>query len=102
MFNKKKIIYNVSFFLIVTVLVITIVGISFAYFSVIYELGDSYEMGGSAVSGEPLIEFQENKTGIVLDSAYPMPDEVGYDKSDEYEFTVISKESAKNVKVNVY
>ncbi len=102
MFNKKNIIYNGSFFLIVTVLVITIVGRSFAYFSIVYELGDSYEMGGSAVSGEPFIEFQENKTGIILNGAYPMTDEVGYDKSDEYEFTVTSKENTKNVKVNVY
>lgn len=87
---------------ILIVLIIAVVGISFAYFTINYEIGDTYNVGGKAKSGEPQIEFNENKSGISLHQTYPMPNEVGIEKSDVYSYTVTSKENASNVKVNVY
>lgn len=87
---------------ILVVLIIAVVGISFAYFTINYEIGDTYNVGGKAKSSEPQIEFSENKAGIELMNTYPVPNEVGIEKSDEYSYTVTSKENARNVKVNVY
>lgn len=87
---------------VLVTLVIGIIGISFAYFTVNFNIGDTYGVGGKTKNDGPQIEFSENVSGITLDGTYPMPDNVGIVKSDEYAFTVTGQGNTRNIKVNVY
>ena len=82
------------------VLVTAVLAISFAYFSINYEVGELFTTRGQAKNNEPKITFSENVEGITLTNTYPMPDEIGIEKSDEYVFTV-GNESDKTVKIDV-
>lgn len=80
---------------------ITVLAVSFAYFTLNYEEGDLFQLGGQATPNTPNITFSENKSGVNLSDTYPMPDSLGKENSDAYEFTV-TNETTSQIQINAY
>ena len=80
--------------------IVTVMGLSFAYFTAQIEESDSYSLKGKAKSGGYDIGFIENAEGITIENTYPMPNEMGL-KLDPYTFTVTNNESTTKISVDV-
>lgn len=80
--------------------IVTIMGLSFAYFTTQIEESDSYSLKGKAKSEGYDIGFIENVEGITIENTYPMPNEMGL-KLDPYTFTVTNNESTTKISVDV-
>lgn len=92
---------NVAIVTALLLIVMTITGMSYAYFTVQYEEGDLFKTEGKSELETPEVEFTENKSGIRLENTYPMPDEVGISKSDEYIYTITNNETSREVAIKV-
>lgn len=94
---------NTSKKFVLAMLLLSIIGVTavaFGYFTV-ERLGDkSNAISGKAVKNGPKMSYSENKEGITLTGTYPMPDELGAHKSDEYKFTIRNEEN-KTVKAKI-
>ncbi len=80
--------------------IVTVLGLSFAYFTARIEESDSYSLKGKAKSGGYDIGFIENVEGITIENTYPMPNEMGL-KLDPYTFTVTNNEPTSKISVDV-
>ncbi len=80
--------------------IVTVMGLSFAYFTTRIEESDSYSLKGKAKSGGYDIGFIENVEGITIENTYPMPNEMGL-KLDPYTFTVTNNEPTSKISVDV-
>lgn len=82
------------------VALITIGGLSYAFFTTVVEEGDVYALKGKAMSNGYKITFTEEQDGIKLENTYPMPDEMGK-KLSPYTFSVKSDETETTIDVKV-
>lgn len=93
--NNKK--------LVLSALIISIIGVSavaFGYFTV-QRVGDNGNvLSGRVAKNGPKITFTENREGITLKDAYPMPDELGEAQSEAYVFSIKNEEN-KNVDAKI-
>jgi len=80
--------------------IVTIMGLSFAYFTTQIEESDSYSLKGKAKSEGYDIGFIENIEGITIENTYPMPNEMGL-KLDPYTFTVTNNEPTTKISIDV-
>ncbi len=80
--------------------IVTIMGLSFAYFTTQIEESDSYSLKGKAKSEGYDIGFIENVEGITIENTYPMPNEMGL-KLDPYTFTVTNNEPTTKISIDV-
>lgn len=78
---------------ILLVVVVGLISVSFAYFTVERVSGNGKSMSGKAKHDVPKITMRELSAGINLAGTYPMTDEVGLSTSKGYSFEVKNEES---------
>lgn len=86
--NVKKLVIG-----LIVIAIIGVTGISYAYFTVQRMSNNGNAISGKASVGGPKISLTESTTGISIEDAYPMSDELGASKSEEYVFTIKNEET---------
>ncbi len=86
--NVKKLVLA-----LMLVAIVGVSGISYAYFTVQRMGSNGNAISGKASIGGPKLSYTENKEGVSLKNTYPMPDELGASKSEEYIFSIKNEET---------
>ena len=86
----------------VSMILLTVVAISFAYFSPIILSDNSYSISGTVDSSDkPDITLTDTNTGVTLANKYPMKESVALATVTPYNFTVTNNSTTKPVKFDI-
>lgn len=86
----------------VSMILLTVVAISFAYFSPMILSDNSYSISGTVDSSDkPDITLTDTNTGVTIANKYPMKESVALATVTPYNFTVTNNSTTKPVKFDI-